>query len=152
VNLLSGWWIPVHDGDPRALALFKRHYSYRKRTSGNPRGNTLFIGPGEKLVLLTQDCRALFAWQHSTIERLAREKQEGVRCSVFRNEGPVLSSELIREACVWAWQRWPGQRLYTYVNDRKIKSVNPGYCFKMADWQYCDRNKDGRLSVLEKLP
>jgi hypothetical protein len=51
-----------------------------------------------------------------------------------------------------AWQRWPGKRLFTYVWDAKVKSANPGYCFKKAGWQHCGRNADGRLTILEKLP
>jgi hypothetical protein len=31
-----------------------------------------------------------------------------VNCAVFRNEGPVLSSDLILEAEELAWGRWPG--------------------------------------------
>lgn len=73
-------------------------------------------------------------------------------CSIFRNESEVLSSLLIEEACQLAWQRWPRQRLFTYVWDDKVKSPNPGYCFKLAGFKYCGRNKDGRLSLLERLP
>jgi hypothetical protein len=147
---IDGHWIGVHDGDLRALAIFKRHYSYRRRASGQPRGSPTFIGQGEKLVLLTISTDALFVWQRSTVQRM--DGQEGIRCSVFRNEGPILASELILEAEGLAWQRWPGQRLFTYVWDAKIASVNPGYCFKMAGWRSCGRNKDGRLTILEKLP
>jgi hypothetical protein len=31
-------------------------------------------------------------------------------------------------------------------------SANPGYCFKQAGWRTCGRNKDGRLTILERLP
>ena len=147
---VDGHWIGVHDGDQRALAIFKRHYSYRRRTGGQARGNPTFVGQGEKMVLLTIDCKALFTWQRSTIAR--NSGQHGVNCTVFRNEGPVRSSDLILEAEALAWQRWPGQRLFTYVCPAKVKSVNPGYCFKMAGWKQCGRNADGRLIILEKLP
>jgi hypothetical protein len=78
--------------------------------------------------------------------------QRGVMCSVFRNEGAHRSSDLIREACELAWQRWPGARLFTYVADAKVRSTNPGYCFQVAGWRKCGRNKDGRLTILELLP
>ena len=146
---IEGHWIGVHDGDLRALALFKRHYSYRRRASGQPRGSPTFVGQGQKMILLTQECHALFVWQFSTVDRL--DQQQGVRCSVFRNEGPLRSSDLILEAEELAWQRWPGQRLFTYVWPAKIKSPNPGYCFKCANWRQCGRNQDGRLIILEKL-
>ncbi len=86
-----------------------------------------------------------------TIATLAAMKK-GVMCSVFRNEGPVISSDLILEAEQLAWSRWPEQRLFTYIWDDRVQSVNPGYCFKIAGWRTCGRNKDGRLTILEKLP
>ena len=147
---ITGNWIGVHDGDPRALALFKRHYSYRRRASGQRRGSPTFIGQGQKLVLLTSDGLALFTWQFSTIPR--HSGQMGVNCTVFRNEGPLLSSDLILEAEEIAWRRWPGQRLFTYVWPVKIRSVNPGYCFLKAGWQRCGRNAAGQLVILEKFP
>lgn len=145
-----GYWNTIHDGDARALALFKRHYSYRHRAHGQLRGNMTFVGQGEKMVLLTSDCLSLFVWQRSTVER--RSGQVGVCCTVFRNEGPNLSSLLIREAMELAWNRWTGERLFTYVADRKVQSPNPGYCFKVAGWRSCGRNADGRLTILETLP
>jgi len=145
----EGHWATVHDGDSRALAIFKRHYSYRRRAHGQARGSPTFVGQGEKMVLLTLDVSALFVWQRSTVER--RDEQKGIRCSVFRNEGSLLSSSLIEEACQLAWARWPKQRFFTYVWDSKVKSVNPGYCFKMAGFKPCGRNKDGRLTILERL-
>jgi hypothetical protein len=139
-------WIPVRDGDARARALYLRHYSARHYRDG--RRPKLFVGPGEKMVLLTPMCDALFVWR----KFISDDGQRGINCAIFRNEGDVLSSELIHEACDLAWQRWPGERLYTYVNDGKIKSANPGYCFKRAGWRACGRNKSGKLTILELLP
>lgn len=102
------------------------------------------------MVLLTVNCDALFVWLRNTVARF--DDQEGINCAVFRNEGSVLSSDLIREADDLAWQRWPGVRHFTYVADEKIKSVNPGYCFLRAGWQRCGRNANGRLTILERLP
>src|SRR3972149_396529 len=130
--MIEGHWLGVHDGDARALGLFKRHYSYRRRAHGQPRGSPTFVGQGQKMVLLTQDCKALWVWQWSTVAR--RDGQTGLRCSVFRNEGPILSSRLIVEADLLGSHRWPGERHYTYVNPRKVRSSNPGYCFLKAGW------------------
>lgn len=139
------YWIPVKDGDARARALYQRHYSARHYKDGrNPR---LFVGPGEKMVLLTPACDALFVWR----KFISGDGQQGVNCAIFRNEGAHLSSDLILEAMTLAWQRWPGERLYTYIADRKVKSANPGYCFKLAGWRTCGRNKDGRLTILEAM-
>lgn len=145
-------WLPVNDGDPRAFAITRRHYSYReyadnrRRNPSNP-NRFLFVGPGEKMVLMTADCRALFVWR----KFISLDNQSGVNCSVFRNESHYLSSELILEAEHLAWGRWPGERLYTYVNPRKVNSKNPGYCFQMAGWDKCGKTKSGLL-ILEKLP
>lgn len=152
----GGNWLGVHDGDARALGLFKRHYSYRRRASGQARGSPTFIGQGEKIVLLTIDCRALFTWQRSTVDRTSG--QIGVNCTVFRNESELRSSDLILEAEQIAWAKWPGARLFTYVDGKKVKSANPGWCFKQAGWANVRdehgkpaRSKTGKL-ILEKLP
>ena len=157
MTLFTGHWIGVHDGDPRALGLFKRHYSYRRRASGQLRGSPTFIGQGQKIVLLTQDCRCLFVWQYSTVPR--NDRQEGVRCSSFRNEAPhkYLSSDLIKEAEQFAMAKWPGERLYTYVHPGKVESGLPGNCFLMAGWKFVRRNghrvrSRAGLLLLQKIP
>lgn len=135
------YWIAVKDGDPRAVALFRQHYSCR-----NPKVDYCrygFSGKGESLVLLTLACDALFCWR--------KVVGEGVQCSVFRNTGPILSSDLIKEADDLAWTRWPGERLYTYVNPREIRSSNPGACFKKAGWRSCGITKVKRLIILELI-
>ena len=101
------------------------------------------MGPGEHLVLMTMDALALFVW------RKFRDAsgQQGINCAIFRNEGPIRSSELVLEADALAWGKWPGQRLYTYVNAGKIQSPNPGYCFKKAGWHYVGQTK-GDLVIL----
>lgn len=85
-------WMPVKDGDPRARELFRRHYSYRPYADG--RDPSLFVGPGEKMVLLTPCLRALFVWR----KFISGDGQDGVNCAVFRNEGAGLASELILAA------------------------------------------------------
>lgn len=141
----SGIWVIVKDGDPRARALYERHYSCRHYKDG--RKPKLFVGPGEKIVLMTPEADALLVWRKFR----SMDNQRGVNCAVFRNESGHLSSELIRQAMAIAWQRWPGERLYTYVNPREIKSVNPGYCFKAVGWRFCGLTKKG-LHILEILP
>lgn len=143
---MNGWhWFAVQDGDAMVRALMHRHYSRRRYRDG--RRPLLFVGPGEKMVLATTDGLAAFIWRKFKSD----DGQQGINCAMFRNEGPYLSSELITEAEQLAWQRWPGERLYTYVNPRKIRSVNPGYCFKIAGWRVCSHSKGG-LVILEKLP
>lgn len=91
---------------------------------------------------------ALFVWRRP---EYTMDNQAGVSCSVFRNEGPHLSSDMIREADQVAWERWPGDRHYTYVDPKRVKSRNPGWCFICAGWRRCGVTKKG-LIVLERLP
>lgn len=125
---VSPHWYRSRDGDMTALALYERHYSAYHYRDGRVR--RLFCGPGEKMVLLLAEGQGLFVWRKFR----PRNEQLGVNCAVFRNESPLLSSMLIGEAMALAWHRWPGARLYTYVNARKIRSTNPGYCFLRAGW------------------
>ena len=147
---IDGNWIGVLNTDSRAVALYERHYSARPSVSTRTRLKHGISGPGELMTLITVTGDALFVWQNNLVDRY--DHQNGVNCSVFRNEGPVLSSELVLEAVGLAWNRWPEERLFTYVWDEKIDSVNPGYCFKIAGWKTCGRNADKRLTILEKLP
>jgi len=146
-HILQDHWLVVNHRDVRALGLFERHYSARhdaRRRAGRRRAG--FVGPGENLVLMTELCDALFVWRN---ERFRRDMQIGVNCAVFRNEGNILSSELIREAENWAWGKWPGERLFTFVDPRKVRSTNPGYCFLVAGWHRCGLTQTG-LVILEK--
>jgi hypothetical protein len=141
---LGDHWFSTRDGDIIAKLLFDRHYSRIKYADG--RQPKLFVGPGAKTVMLTENGDALWVWR----KFISGDGQQGVNCAIFRNEGPVLSSELILDAEKIAWKRWPGQRLFTYVNPRKIKSSNPGACFKIAGWNICGETKRHKLLILEK--
>ncbi len=149
--LPDGYWLSVKDGDPRAVALHRGHYSYNARpaTEAAPPGGRRIVGPAARMILMTVNCDALFAWIHPIVDR--RDHQVGTNCSIFRNESPILSSTLIREADDLAWQRWPGERHWTYVDPKKIRSTNPGACFQKAGWTRCGMSKGG-LVILEKMP
>jgi hypothetical protein len=136
--------------DERAYALYRRHYSAAKNAPYRSTGNTNVTGSGETMVLISQCCRALFVWLRNTVDRL--DHQVGVNCAVFRNEGAGLSSDLIREADELAWQRWPGERHFTYVDGSKIRRKrDPGRCFVRAGWSVAGHSKNG-LVLLERMP
>jgi hypothetical protein len=139
-------WLSIKDGDDEARRFFDRHYSRKAYADG--RKPKLFVGPGEKLVLVTACRRALFAWR----KFISGDGQQGVNCAIFRNEGAGLSSFLIQEADEIADQRWPGQRHYTYVNPRKVASANPGFCFQQAGWRKCGITKWNKLIIMERMP
>ena len=151
MKIVQSHWLPVSDGDPRAAAMYRKHYSCnqyadKRRDQWGYRNRFLIMGPGEKMLLMTLRCDALFGWR----KFIDKSGQTGVNCAVFRNESDILSSELILEAEYWAWQRWPGERLYTYVDASAIESSNPGYCYKCAGWQECGRTQARGLVILEK--
>jgi len=148
-----GYWLPIHDGDARAYALMQRHYSFHAYADGrrqdwrNPNRH-LICGPGEKLVLLGNDECALFIWR----KFIDKSGQTGINCAVFHNESGRKASDLIREAEAIAWARWPGTRLYTYVDARKVLSEVPGYCFRRAGWKHCGESQALKLLIFEKFP
>lgn len=139
-------WRSIKDGDDLARNLFDKHYSRKFYKDG--RNPLLFVGPGEKLVLVTPCRRALFVWR----KFISGDGQKGVNCAIFRNEGAGLSSWLITEADAIADGKWPNERHYTYVNPRAVASRNPGFCFIAAGWRRCGVTKVNKLLIFERVP
>ena len=144
-----GGWFSVLDGDERLVALYERHYSCNPATSHEAHLQRGISGVGQSTCLLTWKGDAGFVWVRNLTERY--DGQVGVQCSFFRNESKELSSGLIGGAEQWAWERWPGKRLWTYVSPTKIRSTNPGFCFLKAGWKRCGTSNGG-LVILERLP
>ncbi|MBV8781017.1 MAG: hypothetical protein JO353_06435 [Phycisphaerae bacterium] len=152
------FWCEAIDGNPAALSLYLRHYSSRKARRRGRRAigaGKLFVGPGEKLVLISQWEDAVFAWR---LSRFRQDNEAGVECTIFRNESAHRNSEMIVEAVRLAWKEWPHQRLFTFVDPDAIAGTNPGYCFKLAGWSLC-RDQAGKPRstatgkfILERLP
>ena len=123
-------WQARSKRDPAAMALFDRHYSRQKVGRGE-------VGPpGRKLVFVSPDESAMWC-THWPRADLTLDHLDAWRCSVFRNEGPGLSSELIRAAMELTgvlWEQRPRDGWVTWVDTRRVASTNPGYCFKQAGW------------------
>ncbi len=132
------WWL-TKDGDKTCLAMYERHYSAYRYKDGRKRYQ--FVGPGEKVVLRTARGDAMFVWRKFVDD----SGQKGINCAVFRNENREAyeSSELIRQAGAIADCLWPDCRYYTYVDPKKVRSRNPGYCFIKAGWRKCGVTKRG---------
>lgn len=143
-------WLVVPKFTPVGARLADGHYSRRK--VGSPQ----FMPPGETIVLVTDDESAVFGWWRPNIagSHVAMNGLDGWTCSIFRNTGAHLSSDLILEAerALVASGRGCGpDGLLTYVWDAKVRSSNPGYCFLMAGWtRAARRSADGRKSLLRK--
>lgn len=148
---MPDWWL-TRDGDLDCLELYERHYSKNlKRAEWRER--KLFVGPGDKFVLRSWRGDACFVWRKfvdDCIDQRTGERQQGVNCAVFRNEGQHLSSSLIRQADACADLVWTDRRHYTYVRREAVRSVNPGFCFIAAGWKRCGMTKGGLL-IFERL-
>lgn len=141
--------LPFTDGlmlttqyDQECRELADRHYS--RRTPGARQ----FCYSGKKLVLRDSAGLVLFVWMFPDVEK-RMDGQTGYNCTIFRNESPRPSSDIILEAEEIAFGWWGRARLYTYVDPRKVRSSNPGYCFKVAGWRFVRRSTKG-LHLLAK--
>lgn len=137
-------WERVTKFDARCAALADRHYSRRK--VGSPQ----FMPPGETIVLYRPG--AVFGWwrphPRSGIKQM--NGLDGWTCTIFRNESTgLLSSELILAAEDFITDCGT-DGLITYVFDAKIRSTNPGACFKAAGYRRTGRSADGRKTLLQK--
>jgi hypothetical protein len=116
--------------DRAARALADRHYSrgtVGAHTIGPPGRVLVFVTPCERAAWITHYPRA----------DLAMDNRDAWRCTMFRNEGAGLSSDLIRAAMAATVELWgdpPVDGWLTYVDRARVRGVNPGYCFKMAGW------------------
>lgn len=148
--LIGRGWIEVRDGNDSVREIFDDHYS--RYTYADGRRPKLFVGPGEKLVLIQADGGAICAWRRF----INRDGQRGVNCAIFRRERGDLASELLQTARYVAWLRWPGERLYTYVDPRKVKPTmragRPtwGHCFYQDGWRFAGLTQGG-LHILERV-
>jgi hypothetical protein len=86
------------------------------------------------------------------------------RVSIFRNESPVLSSELVREATDRTRDYWrrhyggePSAPLRTEVDPIKTRRKrDPGRCFIKAGWRVVGETKSGLVQLeaprLDSIP
>ena len=143
-------WVVSWRADPIVRALADRHYS--RQSVGHPQ----FVAPGACLVLrtLAGDAGWVTSWP---LARMARHGYgDAWVCTLFRNEGEILSSELITEA-VAATRAWfveaPAGGMITFVDETKIRRKrDPGRCFRRAGFIPVGRTKDKDLVVLQLLP
>jgi hypothetical protein len=147
---LGCWWLAESGKfDPVGARLADRHYS--RRTVGAPQ----FMPPGQTIVLIGHDMRSVFGWwrPHPDAGITAMNGLDGWTCTIFRNEGSVLSSELVLDAerAIQALGHGCGpDGLITYVWAARVRSSNPGYCFQRAGWHRAGWSADGRKRLLQK--
>jgi hypothetical protein len=143
------YWQLSHRFDPRALPLADRHYNRQK--VGTPQ----FVPPGRCLVLLGEDERALWVTSWPFAEYVKHAWAGAWVCSLFRNEGDRLSSELIREAVALTrgfFGEPPALGMITFVDpDKTRRKRDPGRCYRRAGFKVVGKTKGG-LVALQCLP
>lgn len=131
--------LAFHDGltetkrvDAECSILADAHYS--RQTPGHRE----FMPPGSTMVLRDNDGLIVFGWLK---QQKRDDGQRGVNCSIFRNESPRKSSDVILEAERAALERWGAERLFSYIDPGKTRSIMHrserviGFCFLRAGWK-----------------
>lgn len=153
----SDLWRLSSSSDPEALAIvdglgrFDGHgHHYSRRTPGSK----TFTGIGQEVVLVSKDGSAVWA---VVLQKTPSKRGSGSsrgrkgepdkstrylwRNNMFRNLGDTLSSALIEAAVTATYEAWkikyetlPAIRMRTEIDIKKVRSRNPGYCYKCAGW------------------
>lgn len=142
------WWLSYR-ADRYVVPLADRHYN--RQSIGAPQ----FVPPGTCLVLNTEllDAFWVTSWPDA---RFVKHAWPGAWiCSAFRNEGPSLSSELIRQAVAATRAKWdepPPLGMVTFVDPEKVRRKrDPGRCFIRAGFRRVGYTEGGLLA-LQLLP
>jgi len=167
-------WRLSSSSDPVALSIVDGtgpfhgcgpHYS--RRTPGS----RTFTGVGQEIVLVTYDETAVFAVVRqrtpSTAGSGSSRGRTGTsdkrprfvwRNMLFRNLGCGLSSDLILRALETTYREWAGkygalpiETLRTEIDPRKVRSTNPGCCYKKAGFHNA-RQVRGKLYLDAPCP
>lgn len=154
--------------DPRALAIVDglgRFSAYGPHYSRRTPGSKTFTGVGREVVLLHDSEAAVWAvvYQRTPVKKgLGSSRGRMIpdagprfvwRNMLFRRmpECPERASDLVRSATSETYRRWverygalPAERLRTEIGIGKVKSSNPGCCYKLAGYTV-DRVVRGKL-------
>jgi hypothetical protein len=137
-------WERTNKFDAECAALADRHYSRRK--VGSPQ----FMPPGQTIVLRAPG--AVWGWWRPAPSSgiKAMNGLDGWTCTIFRNEVPARASSLmVLDAELFLPDCGPDGAL-SYVWDKKIRSTNPGACYKIAGWCRKGRSADGKKTLLQR--
>ena len=133
--------------DPSAREIADRHYNRQKV------GADQFVPPGRCLVLIAsspgaRSPDALWITSWPMAEYVKHAWAGAWTCSAFRNEapmpyrldGPMVSSELIRQAVAATVAHFgppPAMGFVSFVDGRRVRRKrDPGRCFLRAGWRY----------------
>jgi hypothetical protein len=135
--------------DPRGRVVADRHYNRQSI------GAQDFVPPGRCLVLLTESADALWITSWPYAEYVQHDWAGAWMNSAFRNEGSLLSSDLIRAAVAATRYRWPeppALGMVTFVDPTKVRRKrDPGRCYRKAGFRHVGYTKAGLLAF-QMLP
>jgi hypothetical protein len=146
-------WHLTYRADRRAARIADRHYNRQKV------GSAQFVPPGRCMVLIDEHATALWVTSFPFAEYVHHAWPGAWVCSCFRNESATLSSELIRDAvaatrwyCANIWNEpEPVMGMVTFVDTAKVKSSNPGCCYKKAGFVSVGKTKGGLIALQQRI-
>ena len=141
-------WYLSHRADPLVKRLADRHYN--RQNPDSPQ----FVPSGRCVVLRTALSDAFWVTLAPYAQYVRHRWAGAWTCTAFRNEGSILSSVLISQAVaasLFILKTPPALGFVTFVDPSKVRSSNPGCCFKKAGWQFVGHSKSG-LPALQLLP
>lgn len=155
------YWLITDKGDPEALALVdgrtdllyhRNGYNVPHYSRQNP-GTRSFTRNGQNLVFISTDKLAVWVTFRPTPGVAVRpDGRDAWECTLFRNESPILSSILIREAVLLSIALWgpvPADGFITYIRPelttkRRSRNSPPGACYRHAGWKPTRPASDGK--------
>lgn len=133
-------WTLSWRADPKAREIADRHYSRQSH------GHAQFVPPGRCLVLKTRSSLWVTSWP----QYVSHAWPGAWVCTLFRNEGPFLSSDLITKAVAATRWRWdtPAEGMVTFVDPSKVRRKrDPGRCFLRAGFQPAGHTQGGLVAL-----
>ena len=138
-------WLMTDRSNPQLRALHNRHYSAQRVWDDHTPGN--LAGPGRQINLISPDGGAAIIF---LVQMYRMDDYAGfIGVPFFRNESNRRSSDLIISGELIAAQTFGPLDFFTFVDGRKVKSENPGYCFQCAGYRKAGKTKKG-LTILVK--
>lgn len=142
-------WLKTHSCCSVGRDIADRHYNRQ-----NP-GSMRFVPPGRCVVLLTDDASALWVTSWPYAEYVKHQWAGAWVNSLFRNEGFMLSSMLIRQAVAATRAVWPDVPplgIVTFVDSNEVRTKKHyGYCYLKAGFKHVGFTKGG-LHAFQMLP
>lgn len=138
-------WQLANRADPASVALADRHYNRQSP------GSAQFVPPGRCLVLRTGPGDAVWVTSWPFAEYVKHAWPGAWVCSIFRNESPHLSSDLILQAVAATracWPEVPPLGIVTFVDASKTRRKrDPGRCFRRAGFKHVGFTQGGLYAL-----